>query len=190
MTTLNGLPAHILLIHAIVVLMPLSALLLVLSVVWTGVRRKLALTNVILAVVSLILVPITTDAGEWLQNRVASTAVLRDHAELGDTALAVAIPLAVLAIIVWWRGREMDALTSSADDVHASAPNSGGTKVLTRRRAFMLPTSSAVTVAVLVLSVLASGAAVYDIYRIGDSGAKASWQGQFSPTDIGRPGQD
>lgn len=188
MTTLNGLPAHILLIHAIVVLMPLSALLLVLSVVWTGVRRKLALTNVILALVSLILVPITTDAGEWLQRRVSSTAALRDHTELGDTALAVAIPLAVLAIVVWWRGREMDALANSAAGAEMSAQNADGRTTVKPRRAFMLPASSAVTVAVLVLSVLASGAAVYDIYRIGDSGAKASWQGKFSATEISGPG--
>ncbi|MER6795526.1 hypothetical protein [Amycolatopsis mediterranei] len=31
-----------------------------------------------------------------------------------------------------------------------------------------------------VLAIVAGGAAAYDIYRIGDSGAQASWQGQFS----------
>jgi hypothetical protein len=34
MGTVNGLPAHILLVHAIVVLLPLAALLLVLTAVW------------------------------------------------------------------------------------------------------------------------------------------------------------
>lgn len=38
-TTLNGLPAHILFVHA-VVLIPLAALLLVVSAVWPTARRK------------------------------------------------------------------------------------------------------------------------------------------------------
>jgi hypothetical protein len=37
-----------------------------------------------------------------------------------------------------------------------------------------------------VLAIAAAGAAGYDVYRIGDSGAQASWQGQFSTTAIPR----
>ncbi|MGW5718645.1 DUF2231 domain-containing protein [Amycolatopsis sp. NPDC003865] len=159
MTTVNGLPAHVLLVHAIVVLLPLSALLLVLSALWPAARGKLAGPNAILSVVVVVLVPITTEAGEWLERRVASTPLVRDHTELGDTALWVAIPVAVLALLVWWRRRE----SLRAD-----------------RRTFLAPASAAVTVVLSVLAVVAAGAAVYDIYRIGDSGAQASWQGQFS----------
>ncbi len=38
------------------------------------------------------------------------------------------------------------------------------------------------TVVIAVLSVLAAGAAVYDTYLIGDSGAQATWQGEVSAT--------
>jgi len=165
MTTVNGLPAHVLLVHAIVVLLPLSALLLVLSALWPAARGKLAGPNAILSVVVVVLVPITTDAGEWLERRVASTPLVRTHTELGDTALWVAIPVAVLALVVWWRRRE--SLRTQAADTAA-------------RRTFLAPASTAVTVVLSVLAVMAAGAAVYDIYRIGDSGAQASWQNQFS----------
>jgi hypothetical protein len=171
MTTLNGLPAHILLVHA------LAALLLVLSALWPAARAKLAGPNAILAVLVAILVPITTDAGEWLERRVASTPAVRTHTELGDTALWVAIPVAVLALLVWWRRRE--SLASQAADT-------GSIAVATRRRTFLAPASTAVTVVISVLAVVAAGAAFYDIYRIGDSGAQASWQGQFSATPAPR----
>lgn len=169
-TTVNGLPAHILLVQAIVVLLPLAALLLVLSALWPAARAKLAGPNAILAILVVILVPITTDAGGWLERRVASTPAVRTHAELGDTALWVAIPVAALALLVWWRRRESLASQTAGTDSGA---------VATRRHTFLAPASTAVTV---VLSVLAAGAAFYDIYRIGDSGAQASWQGQFSVT--------
>ena len=177
MTTVNGLPAHILLVHAIIVLLPLAALLLVLSALWPAARAKLAGPNAILAVLVVVLVPITTDAGEWLERRVASTPVMRTHTELGDTALYVAIPVAVLALLVWWRRRE--SLASQAADT-------GSATVATRRRTFLAPASTAVTVLLSVLAVVAAGAACYDIYRIGDSGAQASWQGRVSATPTPR----
>jgi hypothetical protein len=168
MTTVNGLPAHILLVHAIVVLLPLAALLLVLTAVRPAARRRLAGPNAILSVLVVVLVPITTEAGEWLERRVASTPLVRTHTELGDTALYVAAPVAVLALVVWWRQRE----AGPAPTTDASAPS--------RRRTVLAPASAAVTVVISVLAIAAAGAAVYDVYRIGDSGAQATWQGQFS----------
>ena len=41
MTTINGIPAHALLIHAIVVLAPLVALLEILCAFWPAARRRL-----------------------------------------------------------------------------------------------------------------------------------------------------
>lgn len=55
--TVNGLPAHILLVHAIVVLLPVAALLLVLTAVWPAASRRLAGPNAILSLVVVVLVP-------------------------------------------------------------------------------------------------------------------------------------
>ncbi len=183
MTTINGLPAHILLVHAIVVLLPLSSVLLVLTGVWPRARRKLAGPNAVLAVLAAILVPITTDAGEWLERRVARTPLVRTHTELGDTALYVAIPVAVLALVIWWRQRE----TVVAEPPEPEGDGGTATLVATRRKTFLAPASTVVTTVIAVLAVLAAGATCYDVYRIGDSGAQASWQGQFNtnPTPPG-----
>ncbi|GAB1692696.1 DUF2231 domain-containing protein [Krasilnikovia sp. M28-CT-15] len=163
MGTVNGLPAHVLLVHAVVVLLPLSALLLVLTAVWPAARARLAGTNALLALAVVALVPVTTSAGEWLERRVPSTALLHDHTELGDTAIFYAIPLAVLAVLVWWRQRE--------------ATGSG-----TGNRTYLAPGSTAVTRVLVALAVIVAGAGMYGIYRIGDSGARASWTGNFSTT--------
>jgi hypothetical protein len=53
--------------------------------------------DTILSLVVVALVPITTSAGEWLERRTAGTPLLHDHTESGDTAIWVAIPVAVVA---------------------------------------------------------------------------------------------
>jgi predicted membrane protein DUF2231 len=168
MGTVNGLPAHILLVHAIVVLLPLAALLLVLTAVWPAARRRFAGPNAILSVVVVALVPVTTSAGEWLEHRVNETALLRDHTELGDTAIWVAIPVALLALVIWWRQREATAPTDPA-------ATSGS-------RTYLAPLSITVARIVAALALVIAGFAVYDTYRIGDSGSKAAWTDKFSST--------
>jgi hypothetical protein len=156
MQTVNGLPAHVLLVHAIVVLLPLSAALLALTALWPAGRRRLAGPNAVLSVVVVVLVPITTSAGEWLERRVAPSPLVHRHAELGDTAIYAAIAVAALALVTWWRQRESAGRTPA-------------------KRTFLAPSSNTLTAALTVLAVVVSAAAVYDVVRIGDSGAKASW---------------
>ncbi|PRY21596.1 DUF2231 domain-containing protein [Pseudosporangium ferrugineum] len=160
MGTINGLPAHILFVHAVVVLLPLAALLLVLTAVRPSVRRRLAGPNAVLSVLVLVIVPFTTSAGEWLEERLPETALIEKHAELGDTAILVAAPVAVLAMLIWWRQREAAG----------------------RARTFLAPSSAAVTRTIAALAVVVAGLAVYDVYRIGDSGAKSAWSDTVSST--------
>jgi hypothetical protein len=156
MQTVNGLPAHVLLVHAIVVLLPLSAVLLALSVVWMTARRRLAGPNAILSLLVVVLVPITTNAGEWLEHKLAPDPLIQRHAELGDTAIYAAIAVAVLAVIVWWRQREANGKPPA-------------------RRPYLAPASKTITTVVTVAAILVAGVAVVQVVRIGDSGAKASW---------------
>lgn len=156
MTTVNGLPAHVLLVHAVVVLLPLAALLLVLTALSPAVRRRLAGPNAILSLLVVVLVPVTTSAGEWLQGRVPQTTLMLHHTELGDTAIFYAIPIAVLALVVWWRAREERVAALGA-------------------RTYLAPLSTTVTSVVAVLALVVAAAGVFGIYRIGDSGAKAAW---------------
>jgi heme/copper-type cytochrome/quinol oxidase subunit 2 len=137
----------------------------VLTAVWAAARQRLAGPNAILAILVVLVVPLTTDVGEWLERRVPSSELVRTHAELGDTAVFYAIPIAVLALMVWWRGREGRA-------------ESG-------RRTYLAPLSIAVTSVVAVLALVAAVTSVYGMYRIGDSGAKAAWNGNFNQQDAG-----
>ena len=100
MTTVNGLPSHVLLVHFIVVLAPLTALLATLCAVWLAARRRLVWLVVGLAVVNAVLTPVTTQAGEWLENRVGRSPRLHNHTELGDTMLYFSIALLVAAILL------------------------------------------------------------------------------------------
>jgi hypothetical protein len=66
MSEINGLPAHVLFVHFIVVLVPLTALLVILCALWPAARRRLVRPTVILTAVIAALTPITINAGEWL----------------------------------------------------------------------------------------------------------------------------
>ena len=84
MTTIFGLPAHALLVHAIVVLA--------------------------LAGATTILTPITTGAGEWLKDQRRSVSpILQEHAERGDWMIYFSAALLVVALALvalhWLEGR-------------------------------------------------------------------------------------
>ncbi|MFE9432620.1 DUF2231 domain-containing protein [Streptomyces sp. NPDC006640] len=161
---INGIPAHVLFVHVVVVLVPLTALALVLCAALPSVMRRFGLALPIVALVSLISVPLTTSAGEWLERHVDSNALVRKHAELGDQLLPWAIGLFVVAAGVWWAYRR------TARSVSETPGEAGGTVGMPLR----------VTAAALSLAV-GVGAGV-QVYRIGDSGAKAAWRDGYSAT--------
>ena len=59
MTTITGIPAHALLVHAIVVLAPLTALLEILCAFWPAARRRFVWLVLALAAANLVLTPLT-----------------------------------------------------------------------------------------------------------------------------------
>ena len=63
-TRINGLPAHILLVHVVVVLVPAAALAVVLAAWWPAARRRLGVGMPALTFLALLFVPVTTHAGE------------------------------------------------------------------------------------------------------------------------------
>ena len=73
MSMINGLPAHPLLVHFIVVLAPLTAVLAILCAVWPAARQRLVWLVFALAGVTLVVTPIAAEAGEWLDGRVEDT---------------------------------------------------------------------------------------------------------------------
>ncbi|MFH8591415.1 DUF2231 domain-containing protein [Streptomyces rimosus] len=163
---INGLPAHALLVHAVVVLLPLTCLLLVTGAVRPPWLHRMGLGLPVLALVSLGLVPVTTHAGEWLEERVPESALVERHTDLGDSLLPWAVAVFVVAVLLWWTGRR-SLISSEAKTEKALAAARYAVSVR--------------IVCVVVALVVAIGCCV-QVYRIGESGAKAVWHDSFSTT--------
>ncbi len=153
MSTINGLPAHVLLVHIIVVLVPLTSLLAILCAVWRPARQRLVWLVAVLAAFDVVMTPITTDAGEWLEHKIGRSPAVHTHAHLGDTMIYFAIGLLVAALLLLF--------------VHLRERGE-------RRVGLVL------VAAVAVLTIAAGAAATVQVSRIGESGARASWGDQAS----------
>jgi len=173
MTTLDGLPAHILLVHLVVVLIPATALTVLLVAVWPAARRA-AVPVAVLAILTAILVPVTTEAGEWLEHRVASTPLIRAHTELGDYLLPWAVALAVVALAL--ATRQLLAARGWRPGAAATVGTGPGTARLTTTG----PAGRVLTVVLAIAALVVAGGSTATVYRIGESGARAAWAGQFS----------
>src|ERR1700722_1135539 len=99
-STVNGLPAHILLNHFVVVLGPLAALLAILCALWPAARRRLIWLVLVLSVGTLILTPLTTSSGGWLVGKVGASPPVNIHAELGATLIYMVAALAAAVILL------------------------------------------------------------------------------------------
>ncbi|MDV2476384.1 hypothetical protein F8M49_15525 [Rhodococcus zopfii] len=158
LTTFNGIPIHPLLVHFVVVLVPLSALLLLSSVCWPAARRRLGLITPIVALVSLVLVPLTTEAGEWLEDRTPRDPLVRIHAELGDQLVFWSAGV-FLVSLAWWA-------------MHEPRVRAWWVK---RAKFESAQVSRVVAVGLAVVGIALAAGSVVQVYRIGDSGAAAVW---------------
>ncbi|EUA12269.1 putative membrane protein [Mycobacterium kansasii 732] len=100
MTIVNGLPVHVVLLHFVMVLVPLTALLEIVCGFWREARRgQLLWLTLILASVTMVLTPITANAGLWLYELTADPSpLLREHAARGSTMIYFSVALLVVAI--------------------------------------------------------------------------------------------
>ena len=154
---INGLPVHPLVVHAVVVLLPLACLGTLALVVRPAWRRPYGLLVVAATAVAAVLVPVSTSSGEALEERVGNPG---EHAELGDQLIWFVIPMLVLlAALVWMDRRATVAVT---DGTASRTPQATSLKV------------------VAVLALVAALATTVQVYRIGDSGARAAWGDKVS----------
>lgn len=147
---IGGLPVHPLVVHAVVVLLPLAVLGTIAVAARPAWRARYGGINALVAVVGTALCPVATSSGESLEHRVGDPG---RHAELGDQLVWFALPLAVLAVVLWW---------------------------LQRRRRDEAGRPPAVVTVVAALSVVAALATAVQVYRVGDSGAQAVWKDQVN----------
>lgn len=146
---LFGLPAHPLVVHAAVVLLPLAAVATLVCAAVPRARRSYAVVALGLALVAVVAVGLAQGSGEELEERVDETALVEEHTEQGERVLPWAIGVAVAAAAV------------------AAIP-------MVARRRPTLPTKT-VTAVVVAVSLVVGVGATWTVVDVGHSGAKATW---------------
>jgi hypothetical protein len=101
--TISGLPVHVLVVHAVVVLLPLMSIVTAAVAVRRSWRHYAPAVVVVDAVV-LVLAFAAKESGERLQGRLqqlGNPAVAQDHGEKGALVPYVALGVLVAAVLVW-----------------------------------------------------------------------------------------
>jgi hypothetical protein len=152
---ITGLPMHPLLVHAVVILTPLTALALILGSLWPAARRRLGIVTPLAALLLVALVPITVAAGEALREVIGPLPAVETHAGYGRMLLPWVIGMLIVAAAQWAWFR-------------------WGVRESTEARP---PRARAVTLALAVLAVAVGAGTTATVILIGDSGARAVWGG-------------
>ena len=157
--TFQGLPVHVLLVHATVVLVPTAAFTVALAAVWPRFRTWIGWFPPVAAVVAVVLVQLSTMSGDEFYDKFrhagALSKAIEDHKELGEQLILFVIPLAVFAVAGY--------LLQRRDGV-----------------------SKAVVTVVAVLAVASAAATAVDVALIGHAGAKATWKDQVTGLEQAR----
>lgn len=150
-----GLPLHPLIVHAVVVLTPLTVLALLLGTFWPAARRRLGIVTPLAALVVLVLVPITVNAGLALAEAIGPVPAVERHRQLGEMLLPWAIALFGITAAQWAWYRWGDAR------VRERSPGA----------------ARATAIVIGAAAVIVGIGATAMIVLIGDSGARAVWGG-------------
>lgn len=96
--TVGGLPVHALVVHATIVLVPLTAIGSILVVVWRSFSRRYASLVVVFGALAFLSAIVSKESGEQLVAHVQSPA---EHIDVGDAMPAVAVFLLGLITVFW-----------------------------------------------------------------------------------------
>lgn len=153
-----GLPLHPLVVHGAVVLVPLTALALVLGAILPSARRRLGAVTPLAAVVTVVLVYVAVVSGGALKEIVGPLPQVARHEALAVLVPPWTIGMAVVAVAQWLWFRRRPADGASAREASSRRDRVVG-----------------VVLAGLAL-VTASGATV-SVVLAGEAGARAVWGG-------------
>ena len=160
-STVFGLPLHPLVVHAAVVVVPLTALVVLLAAVVPAFRRWAGWLPLVLAVGSVVLTRVATGSGATLQRQQAEQDEfdprVAAHQELGEQLIWYTLALLVVALV-----------TAALWQREPRGPGAQGAA----RRTSVPPWLTGV---VAVAGVLVPLGAVVQTVRIGHSGAESVW---------------
>jgi hypothetical protein len=165
---INGLPAHILLVHVVIVAVPVAAALVIVAAVSPAARRWLNWLPAFFALAALIAVPITTHAGHWLEHhlRGSITPAIAHHVALGNQMLPWVLALFIASLLVWLMARlegQRSLTIGQARGDQASVKRGGWLKIV-----------------IAIVAVAAAIGATQQVYRTAEAGSRAVWSGTFA----------
>lgn len=158
MSTIAGLPAHVVLLHAVVSLVPITSVLLVVCTLWPAARRRLIWLLVAFSAITLFVTPLTVSAGESLADTglFAETPELDAHMAAGEYGLYMALALAVA--------------TALLTGLHVALSRGSNVGVLTH-----------LGIGAVVIAL--AGGSLYTLHTIGSSGTRAAWGDLVTSSD-------
>jgi hypothetical protein len=174
--TINGSPTHVLIVHAVAVLLPLSLLAALMLVFVPATRRAFGLATVGVGFIGCIAVPLAFLSGGKLRGLVPPSPLIDHHVALAHQLLPVAAAFGVVLagfvlvdVMLRARADRLNVIEGGAVDrffPRWRTATGSGLAALHRSTAVLL----------VVISILTGIAVV----RAGDSGAKAAWNGRLS----------
>jgi len=153
--SLFGIPAHPLIVHAAVVLVPLVAIGTIVMALWDRARGVFGWAVAGLSIAAFGSVGLAQKSGEALADHVEPTALVRRHTEMGEAILPWAFAIMAVACSVMALHWYVTRLAKAG----GPAPT------------WFRPTS----IALAVLAVVFALGGVVVTYQVGHSGAKATW---------------
>ncbi|MEV4138642.1 DUF2231 domain-containing protein [Dactylosporangium sp. NPDC049742] len=150
-----GLPAHPFFIHAAVVLVPLLAVAGILYAVWPAARRHARWTTIVLAVATPGAVFAAKESGESFEKSAnfqsdQLQAKISEHEDFGSTLFLIVVGLALVALVMAYVVRPAPGEPIGPAVAHWALSG---------------------------LTVVLAVAALYYVFKAGDTGAKMVWDG-------------
>jgi len=95
---ISGLPVHILAIHAVVVLLPLSAFCVIVLATVPAWRRTYGLPVLALATAAVLAVPVAQQSGKWLRDQLGFNPKTFQHGIIADDVIWYALVFWILTV--------------------------------------------------------------------------------------------
>jgi hypothetical protein len=172
---INGSPTHVLIVHVVVVLLPISVLAALVLVFVPASRRAFALLTVGVAAVACLAIPLAFVTGGALRSRLPPSPLIDHHVALAHQLLPIAavFGLSVAAFVAVDMIRR--AGRGELNRVEQTAAERFPGLLRARQRRPLRRVHRATAVVLVVMSL----ATVVAVVRVGDSGAKAAWHGRI-----------
>lgn len=174
--TIHGSPTHVLVVHVVVVLLPLSVLAALLLVAVPATRRAYSLLTLIVAFVACVAVPLAFRTGSELRARLLPSPLIARHVQLAHQLLPIAAAFGVvlaafviLDVLQRERGGRLNQVERRAFETAPALKRYADSHHLVGAHR----TAAALVVVMAVLTGI-------QVYRVGDAGAKAAWAGRLS----------